>query len=66
MTKDIPPYTIAAGNPCKNIRLRFTEEFVTRLISTEWWRKNDSELELMANLFAEPLKLLEALEKSKC
>ena len=66
VTKDIPPYTIAAGNPCKNIRLRFTEEFVTRLISTEWWRKNDSELELITNLFAEPLKLLEALEKSKC
>ncbi len=66
VTKDIPPYAIAAGNPCNNIRFRFAEEIVTRLISTEWWRKSDSELKLMANLFAEPLKLLEALEKSKC
>lgn len=66
VTKDIEPYTIAAGNPCKNIRLRFAEEIVTRLISTEWWRRSDSDLKLMANLFVEPLKLLEALEKSKC
>ena len=66
VTKDIEPYAIVAGNPCKNIRFRFTDEIVTRLISSEWWKKSDSELKLMANLFAEPIKLLEALEKSKC
>ena len=66
VTKNIPPYAIVAGNPCKNIRFRFAEEIVTRLISSEWWRKSDSEIELMANLFVEPLKLLEELEKFKC
>lgn len=66
VTKDIDPYTIAAGNPCKSIRLRFEGNVVNRLISSEWWNKSNNEIELMASFFAEPLKLLEALEKFKC
>ena len=66
VTKDVAPYAIAAGNPCKNIKFRFTEEIITCLISSEWWNKSDNELQLIANLFAEPFRLLEALEKLKC
>ena len=37
VTKDIPPYHIAGGNPCKIIRKRFNEEFIDYLEEVKWW-----------------------------
>jgi acetyltransferase-like isoleucine patch superfamily enzyme len=63
VNKDIAPYVIAAGNPCRQIRPRFREDIIDRLISSEWWNKSDKELGLIANLFVDPLQLLEELER---
>lgn len=37
VTKDIPPYCIAAGNPARIIRLRFDEETIRFLTDIKWW-----------------------------
>jgi acetyltransferase-like isoleucine patch superfamily enzyme len=37
VTRDVPPYTIVAGNPARNIRTRFSPEIVNRLLASEWW-----------------------------
>ena len=37
VTRDIPPYAIVAGNPAKIIRMRFSEDAVTRLATLAWW-----------------------------
>ena len=37
VTKDIPPYWIAAGNPAKLIRQRFPDHIVERLLEIKWW-----------------------------
>lgn len=37
VTKDIPAYTIAGGNPCKEIRKRFSDGDISRLLSIAWW-----------------------------
>ena len=37
VTKDIPPYSIAAGVPAKIIRKRFEEEMIELLLKTKWW-----------------------------
>jgi virginiamycin A acetyltransferase len=37
VTKDIPPYTIVAGNPAKVIRKRFDEEIIASLLEIKWW-----------------------------
>ncbi|MDG6093596.1 CatB-related O-acetyltransferase [Acetobacter sp. AN02] len=34
---DIPPYAIVAGNPCRVIRKRFSDDLITRLLATSWW-----------------------------
>ena len=33
----IPPYTVAAGNPCKVIRRRFDDELTDYLLKLKWW-----------------------------
>lgn len=37
VTKDVPAYMIAAGVPAKNIRPRFDEKTVERLLQSAWW-----------------------------
>ncbi len=37
VTNDIPPYSIAAGTPCKVIKLRFSNDIIEKLLITKWW-----------------------------
>ena len=37
VTKDVPDYTIVAGNPARIIRRRFPEEIAGRLKALAWW-----------------------------
>ena len=37
VTKDVEPYTIVAGTPAKQIRLRQPRSIADRLISLSWW-----------------------------
>ena len=62
VTKDIPPYAIVAGNPCKVIRYRFPEDVIDRLVDSKWWKKDHEELRLIAHLFSDPLLFLKYLE----
>lgn len=37
VTKDVPPYTIVAGNPAKVIRKRFDDTTIMNLLEIKWW-----------------------------
>lgn len=37
VTKDVPPYAIAVGNPAKVIRYRFGKEVIDKLEKIKWW-----------------------------
>ena len=37
VASDIPPYAVAVGNPCRVVRLRFDDEFITFLLKLKWW-----------------------------
>ncbi|WP_417856823.1 CatB-related O-acetyltransferase [Xanthomarina gelatinilytica] len=37
VTKDVEPYTIVGGNPAKNIRKRFSEDVIAKLLELQWW-----------------------------
>ncbi|MFB9991602.1 DapH/DapD/GlmU-related protein [Deinococcus oregonensis] len=37
VTKDVAPYTVAAGVPARTIRARFEDQLATRLEDMAWW-----------------------------
>ncbi len=37
VSKDVPPYTIAAGNPVRQIRKRFDDGTINFLLKLKWW-----------------------------
>ncbi|QQO08850.1 Vat family streptogramin A O-acetyltransferase [Breznakiella homolactica] len=37
VAKDVPPYCIAGGNPCRVIRKRFDDELIDYLLKLKWW-----------------------------
>ena len=37
VVKDIPPYTVAGGNPCRPIKPRFDMELTELLLRLKWW-----------------------------
>ena len=41
---DVPPYTIVAGNPAKEIRKRFDDELIELMLKLQWWNKPIEEI----------------------
>jgi hypothetical protein len=37
VTKDIPAYAVAVGNPARVVRPRFAEDIAARLEALRWW-----------------------------
>lgn len=63
VTKDVAPYTVVAGNPAREIRRRFDEPTVTRLLDSRWWELPGETLERLAGLFNDPEAFLKEIEK---
>ena len=58
VTKDVPPYSIVAGNPAEKIKMRFDQDVIDALLKFKWWNKTIAELDAIGPLFDDPVKLL--------
>ncbi|MFA9424205.1 MAG: CatB-related O-acetyltransferase [Sedimentibacter sp.] len=62
VTKDVPPYTIVGGVPAKEIRKRFSEEVIEKLIKLQWWNWDDEKIQKnLINIIKGNVNLLEKL-----
>ena len=50
VSKDIPPYAIAYGNPIKVKRYRFDYDTITKLLSIAWWDRGQDFINKNADL----------------
>jgi len=37
VSKDVAPYSIVAGNPAREVRKRFSDDIIARLLDLQWW-----------------------------
>ena len=65
VTKNIPPYAIAAGVPARIIKYRFDDRIIDGLLKSKWWNKSEEWLAKNDASFRDPEKFLALLEKDK-
>ncbi len=49
---NVPPYTIVAGNPAKQIRKRFDDELIELMLEFKWWDKPIEEINALIPLLS--------------
>jgi acetyltransferase-like isoleucine patch superfamily enzyme len=37
VSKDLPPYSICVGTPCKPVKKRYSQEIIDFLVDLQWW-----------------------------
>ena len=52
VAKDIPPYTVAVGNPCRVVKKRLDDELIDLLLKLKWWDKSIEEIDALIPLLS--------------
>ncbi|MNJ76094.1 Chloramphenicol acetyltransferase [compost metagenome] len=50
VTRDVPPFAVVGGNPCKHIRWRFEEDVRALLLEAAWWDWPMEEVKAVARM----------------
>lgn len=61
VTKDVEPYSIVAGAPAREIRKRFDDETIEKLLKSRWWEWSEEKLTAHSQYFDDPRKLLQQI-----
>jgi len=59
VTKDIPSYAIAAGNPAKIIKFRFNDNIISQLEEIKWWDWDEDKIKANHLFFSTDLSKLD-------
>lgn len=54
VASDIPPFSIAVGNPAKVIRRRFDNEMIDLLERLQWWNRPIEEIDKLIPILSNP------------
>ena len=54
VASDIPPFSIAVGNPVKVIRRRFDDEMIDLLERLQWWNRPIEEIDKLIPILSNP------------
>ncbi len=44
VVKDVPPYAVAAGNPARVVKYRFSQDQIEKLLKIAWWDWEESKI----------------------
>jgi virginiamycin A acetyltransferase len=65
VTKDVPAYSIAVGNPAKSIKKRFSDAIIEQLIKIEWWNWSEDKIKRNLKFFETDLSYSDDLDLNK-
>jgi acetyltransferase-like isoleucine patch superfamily enzyme len=65
VTKDVPPYSIVAGNPAKILKMRFDKKEIYDLEKCEWWNFSPNELIKFYDVISNPIEFSKRVENLK-
>lgn len=65
VTKDLPPFSVCVGTPCKPIKKRFSEEMIVFLMQLQWWNWNDEKIKKNQVFFFSDLNQISVGEARK-
>ena len=69
VVNDVEAYTISGGNPNKQIRKRFDDSTINKLLESKWWNLNDEQIDnlsfyLLSNNFNDFFKKIDEIKKN--
>jgi acetyltransferase-like isoleucine patch superfamily enzyme len=62
VTKNVEPYSIVGGNPAREIRKRFDDRTIKRLLEIEWWNFSEDKLRKIACYFTDVQQFLQKID----
>ena len=54
VTKDVAPYAVVAGNPAREIKKRFSDEQIKKLLEIKWWDWPEDKIRENINILCSP------------
>ncbi|WP_412971514.1 CatB-related O-acetyltransferase [Glaciecola sp. MF2-115] len=58
VTRDVPDYSVVAGNPAKLVRYRFEKNIIEKLLELQWWDFDDAKLERLGEFVVNPTEFI--------
>ena len=65
VTKDVSPYSIVGGVPAKEIKKRFSDEQIEKLLEIKWWEQSKEWIKSNADAFKSVDSILERINNNK-
>jgi acetyltransferase-like isoleucine patch superfamily enzyme len=65
ITKDLPPYTICVGQPCKPVKLRYSKEMTDFLLRLKWWDWDEEKMKNNKEFFMTNLNAVQTSDLNK-
>lgn len=51
VTRDLPPYSICVGQPCKKVKNRYNDDIIEFLLELKWWDWDDNKIKKNKSFF---------------
>ena len=65
VTRDLPPYTICVGTPCKEVKKRYNQEVTDFLLDLKWWNWDDIKIKNNKEFFMLNFNLIKDINEIK-
>lgn len=63
VTRDVKPYSVVAGCPAKEIKMRFEDDIINELLRIQWWAWPEKKIIQYAQFIKSPYEFINEIKK---